>query len=423
MIMAEIKCPKCGTRIQLDKSEYDALLSEIKEDEINKRVEAQEKLIEDKYKAQYEKRINDAASKKDLDISDLKHQIDKLEQQLKNTNNEKEAAIAKAIQKEKDVISEKNVEIARLEGDLKNAKSDSEVKLQEIKNVHALELEAKDKEIEQWKNFRVGDSTKDIGESLEQYCKDAFESIRSNSYPFAYFEKDNQVVEGTKGDFVFRDYSDETKEHEIISIMFEMKNQKEDGKTKNEDHFKKLDSDRKKKNCEYAVLVSTLEPDRELYNKGPLQIHGYNKMYVVRPQNFLMIISVLKDMAKTRFIDRKEVILYQKQNVDITGFENAVRAVARVINDDYEKAGKQYDSVVKMCDDMINKLNDLKETFRLGRKWIGAAQSHLPELEIRKLTKNNPTMKAKFEALDGEAKEEDHKYGDSIDGFLEDMTK
>lgn len=438
--MAEIKCPKCGEIIKLDKSDYDALLSNVEQEEIDNRVKAQEKLIEEKYKAKFEKLAAEEKSKKENSVGELEHKIDLLQQQIDNNDKAQELAISKAVaeavnkekentnakqeeilklqgqldnakqaqelavstavQKEKEETSKKDAIIIKLEAEVKSVKQEKELSEKTLKEQYAFQLNAKDEEIKHWKEFRVGDSTKDIGESLEQYCKDAFDGIRADSYPYAYFEKDNEVVEGSKGDFVFRDYSDETKQNEIVSIMFEMKNQKEDGDTKNESHFKKLDSDRKKKKCEYAVLVSTLEPDRALYNNGIYDVYPkYEKMFVVRPQFFLAIIGLLKKMAKSRFEDRKEVILYQQQNVDITNFEAAVRSVADKINADYDNAGKQYDKVEKMCDDMIKKLTDLKEAFRLGQKWIGAAQNQLPDLEIRKLTKNNPTMKAKFEEL------------------------
>ena len=458
--MAEIKCPKCGEIIKLDKSEYDSLLSDIKQEEIDKRVEAQEKLIKDKYQAEYDKKLAQAQNAQNTDVQKLEKDLAELRQQLKNKDQEVELAVAKAISEEQKKTSAKQEEIVRLQGEINNAeqkqklavaeaiqkekeesnKKDTriielegklEVSQQEkalseknLKEQYDFQLKAKDDEIKHWKEFRVGDSTKDIGESLEQYCRDQFDTVRADSYPFAYFEKDNIVVEGSKGDFIFRDYSDETKENEIVSIMFEMKNQKEDGDTKNESHFKKLDSDRKKKKCEYAVLVSTLEPDRALYNNGIYDVYPkYEKMFVVRPQFFLAILSLIKKMAKTRFEDRKEVILYQKQNVDITNFENTVRDIAKKINDDYENAGKHYDAVEKMCDSMIDKLKELKEAFRLGKKWIGVAQSRLPELEIRKLTKNNPTMKAKFEALDQEVEEEKPFDPTNADDFLASMEE
>ena len=271
---------------------------------------------------------------------------------------------------------------------------------QDLKEKYEFELAARQQEIEKWKNFRLGDSTKDLGESLEQYCSDAFNEVRSYAYPRAYFEKDNEVDEEGKGDFIFKDYAEEGTE--IVSIMFEMKNQKDTTKTKhkNEHFFDKLDKNRTSKGCEYAVLVSTLEEDSKLYNTGIVDVsYRYQKMFVVRPQNFLSIIGLIRSMALNNLAYKQQVIAYQKENADITHFEDAVRAVAEKINADYDNAAKQYDKVEKMCDDMIKKLQDLKETFRLGQKWLGTAQNQLPNLEIRKLTHNNPTMKAKFDEL------------------------
>ena len=184
--------------------------------------------------------------------------------------------------------------------------------------------------------------------------------------------------------------------------MFEMKNQKDTTKTKqkNEHFFDKLDKNRTTKGCEYAVLVTTLEEDSKLYNTGIVDVsYRYPKMFVVRPQNFLSIIGLIRNMAINNLAYKQQVIAYQKENADITNFENAVRAVADKINNDYENASKQYSQVEKMCDDMIKKLQDFKETFRLGQKWLGAAQNQLPNLEIRKLTHNNPTMKEKFDQI------------------------
>lgn len=434
--MAEIKCPKCGEIIKLDKSDYDALLNNVEKEEIEKRVKEQEKLIEAKFKAQYDKEVSEERSKKDASVAELNQQIaalklklensanekelavnqavaaekektnakqqeiTRLEQEIKNSEERQKLAVAEAIQKEKEASSKKDNEIIELKGRITVAQQEKELSEKNLKEQYNFQLKAKDEEIKHWKEYSVGDSTKDIGESLEQYCSDAFERERNDKYPNAYFEKDTENVEGTKGDFIFRDYSDETKEDEIVSIMFEMKNQKEDGSTKNESHFKKLDSDRKKKNCEYAVLVSTLEPDRALYNDGIYDVYPkYEKMFVVRPQFFMAIISLLKKMARTRFKDRQEVTLYKQQNIDVTNFENAVKAIAKKISDDYDYATKQYDSVEKMCDAVIKQMNDMKEAFRIGKKWIGAAQNQLPELEVRKLVKNNPTMKEKFDAL------------------------
>ena len=399
--MLKIKCPKCNEEIELGKDQYNALLNDIEKEELDKRVKERVGEIEKTYKAQYELETNKLKTAQDNLINELNSQIKLLKEKLSNSNKDVEIAVAKAIETLKGDLNAKELELAHIKNQLDSVMKDSDISAQKLKEQYEFQLKAKDEEIKHWKEFRIGDSTKDIGESLEQYCHDKFDEIRAIAYPNAYFEKDNEVIGGTKGDFVFRDYSDEDSEHETVSIMFEMKNQKEDGDTKNESHLKKLDSDRQKKKCEYAVLVSTLEPESNLYNAGIVDVsHKYPKMFVVRPQFFLTIIGLIKNMAKTRFEYKKQVIQYQRENIDITNFENAVRVVAQKISDDYENAGKQYDKVEKMCDDMIKKLTDLKEVFRLGKKWIGTAQNQLPELEIRKLTKNNPTMKEKFDALE-----------------------
>jgi hypothetical protein len=399
--MLKIKCPKCNEEIELGKDQYNALLNDIEKEELDRRVKERVGEIEKTYKAQYELEANKLKTAQDVLIGELKAQIKLLQEKLNSSDKDIEIAISKAVETLKGDLAAKELELAKLKGDLTAAQKDTDISVQKLKEQYEFQLKAKDEEIKHWKEFRVGDSTKDIGESLEQFCRDAFEGIRPYAYPNAYFEKDNEVVGGTKGDFVFRDFSDDDSENEIVSIMFEMKNQKEDGDTKNESHLKKLDSDRAKKKCEYAVLVSTLEPESNLYNAGIVDVsHKYPKMFVVRPQFFLTIIGLIKNMAKTRFEYKRQVIQYQRENIDITNFENAVRVVAQKISDDYENAGKQYDKVEKMCDDMIKKLTDLKEVFRLGKKWIGTAQNQLPELEIRKLTRNNPTMKEKFEELE-----------------------
>lgn len=399
--MLKIKCPKCNEEIELGKDQYNALLNDIEKEELDKRVKERVGEIEKTYKAQYELEANKMKTAQDNLINELNSQIKLLKEKLSSSNKDVEIAVTKAVETLKGDLNAKELELAHMKSQLDSLMKDSDISAQKLKEQYEFQLKAKDEEIKHWKEFRIGDSTKDIGESLEQYCHDKFDEIRAIAYPNAYFEKDNEVIGGTKGDFVFRDYSDEDSEHETVSIMFEMKNQKEDGDTKNESHLKKLDSDRQKKKCEYAVLVSTLEPESNLYNAGIVDVsHKYPKMFVVRPQFFLTIIGLIKNMAKTRFEYKKQVIQYQRENIDITNFENAVRVVAQKISDDYENAGKQYDKVEKMCDDMIKKLTDLKEVFRLGKKWIGTAQNQLPELEIRKLTKNNPTMKEKFDALE-----------------------
>ena len=398
--MLKIKCPKCGEEIELGKDAYNTLLNEIETEELDKKVKEKTDSIEKVLKAKYDLEVNKAKNSQDALVAELQNQIKLLNERLTNSNKDVEVAVSKATESLKNDLNAKDLEVEHLKGQLNSALKDSDITVQKLKEQFEFQLKAKDEQIEQYKNFRVGDSTKDIGESLEQYCHDAFDEIRAVSYPNAYFEKDNTVVEGTKGDFVFRDYSDDDSENEMVSIMFEMKNQKEDGDTKNESHFKKLDADRKKKNCEYAVLVTTLEPDSKLYNSGIVDVsHKYEKMFVVRPQFFLTIIGLIKNMAKTRFKYKQQVIQYQRENVDITNFESAVKAVAEKINNDYERAGAIYGEVDKMCDDIVSKVEKFRKEFKTATGWIEKAKNQLPNLEIRKLTHGNPTMKEKFDSL------------------------
>ena len=381
--MAEIKCPKCGEIIKLDKSSYDALLSDIEKEELERRIAEKESYIKNNYETKLELEKTKIKNEQEKTITDLKNDIKLLNQKLESSQEKTDLAVTKARQEEIQKLSDKQAE------------------LDSLKQKYDFDTKALQEQVEQYKNFRLGDSTKDLGESLEQYCHDAFDEIRAVAYPRAYFEKDNDVDEEGKGDFIFRDYAEDGTE--IVSIMFEMKNQKDTTATKkkNEHFFDKLNKNRNSKNCEFAVLVSTLEEDSKLYNSGIVDVsHRFPKMYVVRPQNFLSIIGLLKNMAINNLKYKQQIVAYQKENIDITRFEDAVRAVADKINTDYDNAGKQYDKVEKMCDDMIKKLQDLKETFRLGQSWLGKAQNQLPNLEIRKLTHNNPTMKERFEAID-----------------------
>ena len=347
--MAEIKCPKCGEIIKLDKSSYDALLNDVEKEELNKRVEEQIKQIEAKYKAEYNLEAAKLQSQRNNEVAELNKKIALLNEQLKGSETANKLEVIKAVESFKEELSKKDQEITKLKGDVDASKKDGALSNQQLKEKYEYLLKAKDEEIERYKNFRMGDSTKDLGESLEQYCHDAFDEVRSFAFPNAYFEKDNALADGSKGDFIFRDLTEDG--IEIVSIMFEMKNQKDDTehKHKNEEFFKKLDKDRTAKGCEYAVLVSTLEEDSKLYNSGIVDVsHRYPKMYVVRPQNFLAIIGLIRNMALENLKYKRSIIAYQKENVDVTNFESAVKAVMQKINDDYENASRQYDKVDKM---------------------------------------------------------------------------
>lgn len=277
-----------------------------------------------------------------------------------------------------------------------------EIQLREKEQLHKRELELKDEEIAQYRDFKARQSTKMIGESLEVFCKNQYELMVRPYLPTAVFGKDNDVVDHTKGDFVFRDYVDGV---ESVSIMFEMKNEADDTQTKhkNADFFKKLDADRTKKNCEYAVLVSMLELDNDLYNNGIYYVAEYEKMYVVRPQQFLAIISLLVHMGRSTVKVKKELSESRNKEIDVTNFETKLEGFKNTFSSHVTHAYDRYNDALKDIDNTIAQLNKVKEDLQ---KWIGnldKANNKLDEITIRKLTYNNRTMKAKFD----EARQQD----------------
>lgn len=400
--MLEIKCPKCGETIRIGKDDYNTLLNDIEKNEIDLRVNERITEIEKALIAKNQLEISKINNSKDNEVAKLNNQISVLKEKINNADKDIELAVSKATEKIKDDLSKRENEILTLKSEISDSKKDSALAIKEEKEKYETLLKMKDDEIKLWKEFRLGDSTKDLGESLEQYCHDAFDEIRSVAYPDAYFEKDNTVDEEGKGDFIFRDYKDGI---EIVSIMFEMKNQKDTTKTKhkNSDFFDKLDKNRKSKKCEYAVLVSTLEEDSKLYNNGIVDVsHRCEKMFVVRPQFFLTIIALIRTMALNTFSYKKQVIKYQQENLDITNFESSVIDITRKISNDYQYAYNNYKEVDKMCDEIISKINTFRDKFRIAANWIDAAQNQLPNLEIKKLVKNNKTMQQKFAELENQ---------------------
>ena len=409
--MITIKCPNCGEQIELGKDAYNSLLNEIETAELDKKVNEKVELIKKRLEAENKLEANKAKTEQDATINKLKEEKAVLEEKIKGVDTAVELAVSKATHDLQEQLIQKNSEIVTLKGDIKDAKQKAEEDKKALEAAYKFQLDVKDEEIQRWKEYRMGDSTKDLGESLEQYCSDSFNEIRADAYPNATFEKDTKAVSGedeksgTQGDFIFRDYGPDGTE--IVSIMFDMKTEKDDTKDKktNEYHLKKLNADRDKKGCEYAVLVSTLEADSKLYNRGIVdKSHLYPKTYVVRPQFFLAIIGLIRNMALKSYEYKRQVVQYQRENVDVTNFEKAVQAVAGKISEDYASATTHYENAEKFIDEIIGKLNKLKEEYRLVAKKIGTAQNRLPELEIRKLVKENPTMKAKFEALEAEKK-------------------
>ncbi len=421
--MAEIKCPHCGKTIQLDKSSYDALLSDIKENEIAERLSKEAKSLEQNFNTKLELEKTRIENNKNKEIEDLKHQISSL-------SKDKDLAVNNAKESMSKEVAEKNEKIAKLEAQLSSIKKESELdkqlalseaekslneelakakndlvnfentskqQLDTLKADYENKLKIKDEDIERWRNFRIGDSTKALGESLEQYCHDAFDEIRATTYPDAYFEKDNDVDDEGKGDFIFRNYVNGI---ETVSIMFEMKTEKDTTATKqkNEHFFQKLDKNRNSKGCDFAVLVTTLEADSNLYNKGIVDVsHRYPKMFVVRPQFFLPIIGLISNLAKDNYESRQQLALYQEQNVDVTNFEGKLQEFQDKFANNYRLANEKFDKAIEEIDKTIDHLMKVKEGLIGADRNLRLANDKLQDLSIKKLTHNNPTMQAKFE--------------------------
>ena len=287
-----------------------------------------------------------------------------------------------------------------MNGLLEQGRKESELALKKAEEDFEKQLRIKDEKIEHYKDFKAKESTKMIGESLEVHCRNEFEKIRAMAFPDAYFEKDNQISNEShsKGDFIFRDYADGV---EFVSVMFEMKNEADSTSTKkkNEDFFKELDKDRREKKCEYAVLVSLLEPDNDLYNAGIVDVsHKYPKMYVVRPQFFIPVIALIRNAEKSSLSFKKELMEIRSQNIDITHFEENLNAAKDRFYKNMRLSGNQFTAAMENIDKTIKNLEEIKENLRLTVKHMKAANSNLEDITIRKLVKGNPTMTAMFDA-------------------------
>ena len=408
--MAEIKCPNCGTIISLEQSDLDSVVLQVRDEQFQKELAERASYIEaDKQReielvqAQAATALKEQAGAKDARIAELQAQ---LAAQRETLEAQHELAVAQAVatvEKERDALAAsievKEAEKARAEATFKEQLAEQAKAKDDI-------IAFQKDEIERMKDMKARLSTKMVGESLEQHCQYEFDRIRAIAFPNAYFEKDNEAVEGTKGDFVFRE--EDEGGNEIISIMFEMKNEGDTNsvKKKNEDHFAKLDKDRTKKGCEYAILVSLLEPDSELYNEGIVDVsHRYPKMYVVRPQFFIPIISLLRNAALSSLEYKRELALVRQQDLDITTFEDDLETFKQGFFKNFKDASLRFDDAVKAIDKAIADLQKAKDKLLTSEKHLTAANNKLEGLTVKKLTRKNPTMKAKFDALkeaDGE---------------------
>ncbi|MBR4704277.1 MAG: DUF2130 domain-containing protein [Paludibacteraceae bacterium] len=397
--MKELKCPHCGNVFAVDENDYAALISQVKNAEFNAEVTRRIHELEQNQQArqQAEKQAEEArrqaeAMRQQTQLRDKESEIALLKQQIQNFEVAKKAAVQEAVML-------KDQKIQQLESDRKLAESQALLKAQSMKDDYETRLKMAKEQVEYYKDMKVRLSTKMVGETLEQHCATLFEQNLRLMMPNAYFEKDNDVVEGTKGDFVFRDKSDDGVEY--ISIMFEMKNENEETATKhkNEDFFAKLDADRKKKNCEYAVLVSMLEPESELYNGGIVDVsHRFEKMYVIRPQFFIPLITLLCQANKKSIEAKRELMLVRQQQVDVTNFEEKLMNFKDGFTRNVRLANDRFRTAIEEIDKTIQHLTKVRENLVKSSDNLDAADKKLQDVTIKRLTYGNPTMKAMFDA-------------------------
>ena len=401
--MKEIRCPHCGEIFTIDESGYAAIVAQIKDQEFEKELQRRLHDASERKSTEIQLAVSKAESAKDKEIADLKSklvtlksekdtEIQRLSNQIELDRTNANSKIAKAVQ-------DKETEIVTLRNNLELEKSQHELALQSLKSTHESALQLRDEEIERLKAFKLSQSTKMVGESLEQYCKNEFEKLRAVAFPEAYFEKDNDASSGSKGDFIYREYEGGI---EYLSIMFEMKNEVDTTKSKhkNEDFFKELDKDRVEKGCEYAILVSMLEPESELYNTGIVDVsHRYEKMYVVRPQFFIPIITILKKAARNSLSYRSQLEEVRNQNIDITNFESQMMSFKADFARNVDLASRKFNTAIEEIDKTIDHLQKIKENLLASDHNLQIANRKADDLSIKKLTKGNPTMQAKFAEL------------------------
>lgn len=402
--MKELKCPKCGNVFSVDEADYASIVSQVKNAEFE--AELQMRLREMRGRQEAEQKVKEAESReafgrhmqaKELEISRKEQEIMRLRGDISRSAADRENAVLKAKEELKEAIGAKEREIAELRsaGSLAHARSELEKKA--IREEYEAKLRLAQEQVDYYKDMKIRMSTKMVGESLETHCATIFNGTMRPMFPNAYFEKDNDASGGSKGDFIFRDYDDGM---EYISIMFEMKNELEDTvhKHRNEDFFRKLDADRNAKGCEYAVLVSLLEPDNELYNNGIVDVsYRYPKMYVIRPQFFMPLITLLVNASKKSIAYQRELAVARSQSVDVTNFEEKLMEFKEKFGNNYRLASEKFRKAIDEIDKSIAALQKTKDALLSSENNLRLANDKAEALTIKKLTYKNPTMKAKFD--------------------------
>ena len=398
--MPEIKCPKCGAVFTVDESGYAAIAGQVRNAEFHKELQEREKQLLVEKDNELSLLKTQAQMEKERSLNSLTQEIERLKAQISANEQSKTIAVTTALAAEKDKLVEKDKKILQLESLLKESEKDSRLHEQSLKENFALQLKAKDTEIAFYKDLKTKMSTKMIGETLEQHCETEFNRLRATAFQNAYFEKDNDAKTGSKGDFIYRECGEDGTE--FISIMFEMKNEADETATKhkNEDFFKELDKDRNEKGCEYAILVSLLEIDNELYNNGIVDVsYKYPKMYVIRPQFFIPMITLLRNAAKNSLQYRQELQIVRNQQVDIRNFEENMNAFKEGFARNYRLASEKFSTAIDEIDKTIDHLQKTKAALLSSENNLRLANNKAEDLSIKKLTKNAPSVKAMFDEL------------------------
>ena len=389
--MNEIKCPKCGTMFQIDEKDYDSIVKQIRDGEFNAEIKKREEELRKYTKSEIDSLKERLDFEKKSELSNKELEIERLKNQIRQSEIENKYALKEAVQ-------EKENKIVNLENKIELSQKEYQLKEQNLIDIHAREIKAKEQEIELYKDMKLKLSTKMVGETLEQHCKVQYDEYLRPILKNAYFEKDNDAKTGSKGDFIYREKTEDG--IEFISIMFEMKNESDQTATKhkNEDFFKELDKDRKEKNCEYAILVSLLEKDNDYYNGGIVDVsHKYEKMYVVRPQSFITIINILRNSALNTVEIKRKLIEIQNQNIDIANFEEKMNNFKSAFSRNFKLASDKFDSAIDEIDKTMQHLQKIKDNLLGSKNQLRLANDKAEDLTIKKLTSNSPSIAKQIE--------------------------